>query len=207
MRIAVLADIHGNLTALDAALADIRSLNVDHVVFCGDALLGAPDDRECWQCLGDTSAHRVRGNTEGFVARYGTPEADPKWTTEQWGPLQWAVSQFSDNERQAMGELPLTLRLQCAPEVLFCHASARNDRDLWRMCTPEDRLAEYYAGTNERVIVGGHNHTQCIRPWGDRLLVLCGSVGLTNDWSARGAVPALGAEPSQLETHTPERTL
>ena len=184
MRIAALSDVHGNLAALEAVLADIASLGVDHIVFCGDMVLGAPDDRACWKLARETTEYVVRGNTEGFVARFGTREAEPRWTTERFGPLHWTVDQFSDEERRELGQLPLTLKIPGVPDVLFYHASPRNDRDLWRSHSPDQELEEYFGGVAEEVLVGGHNHTQQIRAWRGHTLTICGSVGGTDDWSA-----------------------
>ena len=61
MKIAAVSDIHGNLPALEAVLADIDSIGVDHVVFCGDIVLGAPDDKACWERVkADWSTDRSR---------------------------------------------------------------------------------------------------------------------------------------------------
>jgi len=184
MRIAALSDVHGNLAALEAVLTDATSLGVDHIVFCGDTVLGAPDDRACWDRAREATEHVVRGNTEGFVARFGTEEAEPRWTTERFAPLRWTVDQFSDQNRRGFGQLPLTLELPGVPDILFYHASPRNDHDLWRSHTSDDRLVEYFGGVAERVLVGGHNHTQQVRSWRDHTLIVCGSVGSTDDWSA-----------------------
>ena len=172
MRIAALADVHGNLAALEAVLADIASLDVDHIVSCGDTVLGAPDDYACWQRVKETTEYAVRGNTEGFVAQFGSQEADPRWTTEQFGPLRYTVGQFSDGERQELGQMPATLKLPGVPDMLFYHASPRNDRDLWRPHAPDEELAQYFGGVTEQVLVGGHSHTQQVRAWMG--LRLCG---------------------------------
>ena len=71
MRIAAVVDIHGNLPALEAVLADIDSIGVDHRVFCGDFVLGAPDDRACYNRAMDTDSPTIRGNTDRFVAEFG----------------------------------------------------------------------------------------------------------------------------------------
>ena len=184
MRIAAVADIHGNLPALNAVLADVSSIAVDRVVFCGDMTLGAPDDRACYYRVKETGAPIIRGNAERYVAEFGTPAAEPRWTGEQFKPLQYAVSQFSDAERRELGNLPLTCVLPEAPDVLFYHANPRNDMDIWRSCTPDEELEPNYSGRSESVFVGGHNHTQQARRWRDKTIVICGSVGLTNDYFA-----------------------
>ena len=184
MKIAAVADIHGNLPALEAVLADIDSIGVDHVVFCGDIVLGAPDDKACWERVKQTGAPIVRGNTDRFMAEFGTERADPRWMTEQFKPLQYAASQFSVDERQELGRLPTRYKLADVPDVLFYHSNPRNDMDILRSYTPDEDLEKTFSGLEETILVGGHTHTQQTRRWRKHTIVVCGSVGATNDYSA-----------------------
>jgi predicted phosphodiesterase len=183
MRIACIVDIHGNLAALDAVLADIDRIGtpgsrVDRIVCCGDIVLGAPDSRACWLRLQERGIPSVRGNTDRYVADADTERAEPAWSSRQWAPAQFAAAEFSDDERAALRALPLTLTLPEAPGVLFSHATPAGDDLYWRPWSTEDDLRELYDGHDEGLFVSGHDHTQRLRPWGDRLLCTCGSVGL-----------------------------
>jgi predicted phosphodiesterase len=184
MRIAAVSDIHGNLEALEAVLADIDTVDVDHLIFCGDTVLGAPDDKACWQRILTTGAPVIRGNTDRYVAQFGTDEAEPRWKTQQFGPLQYAVSQFTDDEREELGRLPTRHKFSDVPDVLFYHATPHNDMDIWRSYTSDEEMEELFFPVEEAVLVGGHNHTQQVRAWDGHTIVLCGSVGATNDYSA-----------------------
>ncbi len=190
MKIAAISDIHGNLPALEAVLADIDSVGVDHLVCSGDIVLWGPDDRACWARIKQTGTPIIRGNTERYVADFGTERADPAWAGEQFMPLQYAVNQFSDEEREELGRLPATYRIREAPDVLFCHASPRNDRFFWQASTGDPKLEKNFGGLNEVVFVGGHSHTQQTRRWRKHTLVQCGSVASSNDHGA-GAQYAL----------------
>ena len=194
MRIAAVADVHGNLPALQAVLADIESEGVDHLVFCGDYVLGAADDKACWERVKQTEAQLVRGNAERYVAEFGTERGQARWAGEQFLPLQYTVSQFTDAERQEMGELPTTCKLADAPDVLFYHANPRNDMDIARPSTTDEEMAKSYSCVEETTLVGGHNHTQSVRRWKDHTIVVCGSAGATNDYGA-------GAQYVILENH------
>ena len=184
MRIAAVADIHGNLPALRAVLADIRSTGVDHVVFCGDYVLGAADDKGCWDCVVETGAPMVRGNAERYAAEFGTERGEERWHGEQFKPLQFTVTQFTDEERQELGKLPSTCKLADVPDVLFYHANPCNDMDLWRSCTPDTEMEKNFSNLSETILVGGHNHTQQARRWRRHTIVICGSAGATNDYGA-----------------------
>jgi predicted phosphodiesterase len=177
MRLAILADIHGNLAAFQAALDHVATQHVDRIVIAGDVVNGAPDSRECWELARSLECPILRGNHERYVAHYGTPQAQAIWSTEQFAPLQWTLAQFSDDERAEMGNLPLTLRPDDTPDLLLVHASARNDNDTIVAHTPEGELDAMFEGVTERYIVRAHNHVGRVRLWGDRFIVTNGAAG------------------------------
>ena len=78
--------------------------------------------------------------------------------------------------------------------MLFYHANPRNDMDILRSFTPDEELERNFSGLEETILVGGHNHTQQARRWHNHTIVLCGSVGATNDHCA-------GAQYVLLERH------
>jgi putative phosphoesterase len=162
MRVAALYDIHGNLPALEAVLADLESVTPDLVVVGGDAVVG-PFPRETLETLLalDERARFVRGNADrelnGFAAE--------ALTTEQ---------------RDFLAGLPLTVSLDVSGlgSVLFCHASPRSDEEIVTRLSPEDRLAPMLEGVAEEVVVGGHTHVQYERRAAGKRLVNAGSVGM-----------------------------
>lgn len=181
MRIAIIADIHGNLPALDAALDRIEQLRPDRLVVAGDIGVGGPDIAACWTRVQALGCPMLRGNHERYVFDFGTPRAKQEWTSERFGPVQWAVSQLGAAARAEMAALPMTLRLPEAPDVLFVHGSPRSDHDLVFPYTPENELAEKFGGVAERLIVRAHNHYCGVRDWRGGRIVTVGSVGLPLD--------------------------
>ena len=175
MRLAVLADIHGNLIAFEAALAHARAQGVDQIVIAGDIVNGSPDSAACWQLARSLGCLMLRGNHERYVADLGTERADPSWSAAQFAPLHWTVAQLSAAERAALGALPAHLRL---PDLLIVHASLRNDTDTLRAHTPEELLPTMFPAASEPLIVRGHNHIGATYLWGMRRVVTVGSVGL-----------------------------
>ena len=77
MRLAVIADIHGNLPAFEAALEHVDRQQVDRLVILGDIVVGAPDSAACWNLARSLSCPILRGNNDRYVAHYDTPAADP----------------------------------------------------------------------------------------------------------------------------------
>lgn len=181
MRIAVFADIHGNLAALEAVLAEVEKLAPDHVIVLGDVVDGAPDSIACWRRVSDLEVPLLRGNHERYVYDFGTERASPEWSAPHFAPVRWAVDQCDTSVRQAMQALPLTLRLPEAPELLFAHASSRSDNDSVFMHTPESVLAPMFPGVEASWIIRGHNHLPGLRSWGPRQILNLGAVGLPLD--------------------------
>ncbi len=180
MRLAILADIHGNLPAFEAALEHARQ-HADRIVLAGDVVSGAPDSAECWRLAQSLNCPIVRGNHERYVAFFGTPDAPPIWSTDQFGPVRWAATQLSDHERQQIAALPLLLRLEDAPDLLIVHSSLVSDRDTIAAYTAESELDALFPNVSERYIVRGHNHIPQVRLWGEKLVITTGSVGLPLD--------------------------
>jgi predicted phosphodiesterase len=183
MRIAVLSDIHGNLPAFEAALDHARKQKPDVMVIAGDTIIGSPDSAACWQLARSLGCPMLRGNHERYAAHFGTPKAHPDWSTELFSPLQWAVNQLTSEDRRQMEQLPLHYRLPEAPDLLFVHASLRDDHDTITLYTAEERLEEMFPGIQERFIVRGHNHTGQVRLWKAGWIVTASSVGLPLDSS------------------------
>jgi putative phosphoesterase len=167
VRIAALYDIHGNLPALEAVLAEVDAAGVDRVLVGGDVVAG-PFPAECLDAL-DALGERVsyvRGNADREVLAGG--EGDRSWCLQALGP---------EHARRA-AEWPLTVTLEAdgLGPVLFCHATPRSDEAFLTSLTPDEAVAEELSGVAEDVVVYGHIHVQYER--GERpRLVNPGSVG------------------------------
>jgi hypothetical protein len=181
IRIAVLADIHGNLPAFEAALDHVAKQKVDQIILAGDIVNGSPDSKACWILAKSLGCPILRGNHERYMAHFGTSKASPLWSTEQFAPLQWAVEQLSGQDRQGMEQLPFNLRLPEAPDLFIVHASERNDHDSIASHTPEPVLQELFPAAQERFLIRAHNHVGQVRVWKKGFIVTSGSVGLALD--------------------------
>lgn len=194
MRIAILADIHGNLPAFEAVLQHTRQQAPDLIIIAGDIVIGAPDSVGCWQLAQSLACPIVRGNHERYLAYVGTAQGDPAWLTEQFKPVQWAAAQFTASERAAIAALPLTLSLPAAPDLLVVHATARSDRENLPAAKPDAEIAAMFP-VQERWIVRGHDHIARNHPWRDKQIITVGSVGLPMDGNPAAQYLLLDAIP------------
>lgn len=181
MPIAALYDIHANLPALEAVLDDVRRAGVDQVVVGGDVLPG-PMPRETITRLLELKlpVKFIQGNGDREVlARLrgietgGVPEkyrAGMDWNAQQLGP----------EHEQVLAGWPSTLQLPVRElgEVLFCHATPRNDTEIFTAATPEAPLKHAFAGVNAQVVVCGHTHMQFDRMVAGIRVLNAGSVGM-----------------------------
>ena len=183
MRVAALYDIHGNLPALEAVLDDVRAAKVDAIVVGGDVLPG-PMPRECLELLHATGipTEFIHGNGESAAteALGGGPLSS---VPEQFRPgVRWSAEQVPAALRPWMAALPLTVHLDATGigDVLFCHATPRNDTEIFTRLSPDERVSAMFAGTTARLAVCGHTHMQFDRTLAGAGLriVNAGSVGM-----------------------------
>jgi putative phosphoesterase len=181
MRIAALYDIHGNLPALDAVLGDAREAGVDHLVIGGDVLPG-PMPRESLARLleFDLPVRFIHGNGDRAVWEYrdgGDQSALPEHGRE---PVRWSAEQLDDEDVRRLRRWPptLTLEIDGIGRVLFCHATPRNDTEIFTRLTAEERLREVFAGLDVALVVCGHTHMPFDRQVGPIRVVNPGSVGM-----------------------------
>ena len=206
-RIAILADIHGNLPAFEAALKHVSQQKVDQMILAGDIVIGSPDSKACWTLALSLGCPILRGNHERYVAHFGTSRASPQWSMEQFAPLQWTVAQFSEQDRQCMEQLPLNYRLPEVPNLFLVHATERDDHDTVQSHTPEPVLQDMFPTAQERYIIRAHNHYGQVRVWGKGFIVTCGSVGLPLDGNPTAQYLLLDQEKNGWKYSTSIRAL
>ena len=184
MRVAALYDIHANLPALEAVLQELRRIQVDKVVIGGDVLPG-PMPRETIACLLNLQVPvrfiHGNGDREVLAQMAGTETEWYRTAPEQWRePVRWSAQQLSAEHQRLLAGWPAALRVKIdgLADVLFCHATPRNDTECFTRSTPEDRLLPVFEGVDVPVVVCGHTHMQFDRTVGGIRVVNAGSVGM-----------------------------
>lgn len=176
MRTAVLFDVHGNLAALDAVLAEVDAEGVDAYAVGGDLALFGPEPAACVDRLRALpGALFVQGNTDRYLGDLREEEH-----------VQFFAGLLGEERLAWLRELPTRFELS-AHDALVVHATPRGDEEQLRPETPDDAVATMLEGEAAHLIVGGHVHLQFLRPVGARVWLNPGSVGLPFDGDQRAA--------------------
>lgn len=179
--VAALYDIHGNVPALEAVLAQVRAAGASLVVVGGDVLPG-PMPVEALDLLGglDLPVRYLRGNGEretlaavdGLELTTVPPAHQP--------PVRWGAAQLADHHVAELRRWPdsVEVDLPGLGTVFFCHATPRSDREIFTRLTPEDRVAPAFATVTASYVVCGHTHMAFDRRIGGLRVLNAGSVGM-----------------------------
>jgi predicted phosphodiesterase len=183
-RVAALYDIHGNLPALEAVLAELAREVLDEIVIGGDVVPG-PMVRETVARLQELTVpvHYIRGNCEvAVLSQISGPE--PAWYTKipesAKATIRWQAQQLDPSLERLLGGWPMTYRTMVdgLGGVLFCHATPRHENEVFTNLTPEERLRPLFEPLGVDVVVCGHTHMQFDRTVGTTRVVNAGSVGM-----------------------------
>jgi putative phosphoesterase len=191
MRIAIVSDIHGNLTAFEAVLADVRQMSPDLIFHGGDLADGGASPVEIVGRIRDLGWQGVVGNTDEMLFR---PESLTEFAGQSAAPqsLFAAIEEMAASSRDALGHERLGwLRglphVQIHGGMALVHASPG---DPWRAPAPEASDAELesvYGPLGMPVVVYGHVHRSYVREIGGITVANSGSVGLSYDGDRRAA--------------------
>ena len=191
MRIAVISDIHGNLTAFEAVLADLRVVSPDLVFHGGDLAHGGASPAEIVDRVRDLGWQGVIGNTDEMLAM---PQSLEEFAGQMphLQALFAAIREMAAGTREALGEERLAwlgglpLSQTCGPMALV-HASPES---LWRAPAPEageEELESTYGPLGQPVAVYAHIHRSYARKVAEMTVVNTGGVSLSYDGDPRAA--------------------
>jgi predicted phosphodiesterase len=178
--VAALYDVHGNLPALEAVLADSAFARADAVVVGGDVAAG-PLPVEVLDRLQALAlpVRWVRGNADReVVAAFDPGDTDPSIYGLHDPAARadaFTAARISRTQRDLLAGFEEVVRLEGA---LFCHGSPRSDEEIVTALTPEARLAPMLDGVQEPLVVCGHTHHQFELRVGVQRVVNAGSVGM-----------------------------
>jgi hypothetical protein len=177
---AVIADIHGNLPALEAVLADLERVQPDRIVIAGDFVNRGPQSRAVLERLLPLNLPAISGNHDTWLAALTRGQGRPaEWESSWWTPVRLAMGELTAEWIARLEALPSTMRLNLpgtAP-VRIVHGSPRHSREGMGRMTSDGVIVEALAGIEEPLVIGAHIHYPFQRYVGDQQVVVIGAVG------------------------------
>src|SRR5207248_873460 len=187
MNVAALYDVHGNLPALEAVLAELDEVSPDVIVFGGDVAAGGLPRETIDRLRSLEGARFVFGNCERDMLE-GVP-----------GPITgWASTQLDDDQQEFLRSFEPRVVLD---GVLYCHSTPADDMPFVTILTPDEVAAELIGEVEQSTVVIGHSHSQFDRRLGELRLVNAGSVGMPYE-DQPGAYWALVADGEPILRRT-----
>jgi putative phosphoesterase len=171
VRVAALHDVHGNLPALEAVLADVERVGIDQIVFGGDVAAGLLPAETIDRLMELDNARFVRGNADRILV-----ELFDGGETHEGGLIdEWCAAQLDRRQRDFLTSFEPTVVIG---DVCFCHATPHDDEPIFTRITPVERVRELIGVIDQRVVVCGHTHMQFDRTVDGIRVVNAGSVGM-----------------------------
>jgi predicted phosphodiesterase len=198
MRVAILADIHGNLPACEAVMDDIRRQTPDFIVAAGDLALRGAHPKETVDLLFDRCTHLIIGNTDSYIAgNYlgGAYREREHWKTDL---LEWTRNELGSERIAKLGNMPFSTRLspRKGQDLFVCHANPRNLEESLEPTLDEMTVRRFLHNLDAAAVAFGHLHFPYRRRVGRVLIADVASAGIPRDGDLR---PAWG-----LFTFTPK---
>jgi putative phosphoesterase len=195
-RVAVITDIHGNLPALQAALARIDELGISDILCGGDLVGYGPHPNEVCALIEERAIPTIYGNYDHAIARdledCGCAYVTPHDREIGQRSVDWTLAHTDQRSKDFMRELPFDLRFRVGDhDVHLVHGSPRKVNEYLFEDKPA-RLYERLAGAETAsALVFGHTHKPWVHDFGGVRFVNCGSVGKPKDGDPRGAFAVL----------------
>jgi putative phosphoesterase len=178
MRLGVMADVHGNLPALEAVLCDMERHRVDRLVVAGD-LIGGPQPNRVVRLLQSRGACMILGNTDRTLLDYVAGRVPAAWRTcRQFALLRWSVGRVDAQMLETLQSLPeqRVVDIPGTDPIRVVHGSPRHVAQHIYPATEPELLEEALAQIDEPVLLCGHTHEPWIVEQKERLACNPGAV-------------------------------
>lgn len=182
MRVAILSDIHGNLLALEAVLADLAREEIDQLVCLGDIAASGPQPREVICRFRELRSTVVLGNMDSWLLSPKRRRVTSDRVRRITEIHSWGAAQMGDGELAYLRTLPQTVDLSLgmpgsAADLACFHASPRSNEDAVSAATTDEDLDRLLCGCAAAIVAVGHTHTQMLRRHRETTILNPGSVG------------------------------
>lgn len=213
MRVALIADIHGHLVALDAVLRDIAEQGAEQTICLGDISFSGPQPHECVERIRALGCPTVMGNcdeTSLQMRQQGrTPELLGIYAHRgAWVPEIdfWSAEALTEDDADYLAALPMTTTVELGPDaaLLCAHGSPQSFNHRLLPETPAEQVEAFIGPVDALALASGHTHVPMLRRFDTLTIVNPGSVGLPMARDAQGGLynPPEYAEYGILEWET-----
>lgn len=191
MRLAVISDTHGNATALEAVVHDLKGQSPDAIAFLGDMVMRGPQPSECIELIQSLNPLTViRGNYDNLFTRFPKKDWVPTSHKEELvlRAFEYDCARISAEDQIWLGNLPIGFHdcLDGVPTEMY-HASSKSLVDIVYPWATLDELDTLHADEQTKLLLYGHIHHAHARQGKGRLVVNCGSVGTPFDGDNRAS--------------------
>lgn len=182
MKIALIADIHGNAVAFDAVLNALLDEPLDAIVCLGDVAATGPEPARCLDKLKSLECPVIMGNTDTYLLDPVEPTSDDPVGRAVEEIDAWCAAQLNESHRDYIRSFRPVIDIDCDGIALRCyHGSPRANTDRILPTAPDAELDGYLDGDEPIVMAGGHTHEPMLRRHGRALFINPGSVGLPHE--------------------------
>lgn len=180
MKIAVLSDIHGNLTALNAVLKDINKLGINKFIIAGDHIIDCPNPNEVLEKIKTLDAYVIKGNREEYLLDYYKGIHNEWNKYNQMRAVVYTYSIISENNMKYIDGLPeqLSISLPQMDDIRIVHGSLFRINEGLFPDKHFTRLEKTLQNLKEQVLICGHTHYAWSKEMNNKLVVNPGSVGV-----------------------------
>jgi len=198
VRVALIGDIHANLPALEAVIADAEQRRVTHILHLGDLIGFGPYPEETIGLIGEKKIIGITGNIDSEILSLTKNDCKKKRirADEKMQSLCWTKKQLSKDQERHLHSLPREIRTRIGDmNVFLTHGAPGSMTGGIGPHTSDTEFTEYAKATGVDAIISAHTHIPFTRTVSDRLFINCGSVGRPADGDPRACYCLLETDP------------